>query len=145
MHRTGLFDCQHCNKPPHSDHFSHHYHPIITIFQKARGLRLLSPEAADAAAAANSGGTGLRVVAALSLSSGAPLRVPLARGAAEALVPRFSNVEAAHMLHHYHERGAAEAPSAAAAEKLRALCHGAGDALRRLGPRAAQLGDLNTL
>lgn len=50
----------------------------------------------------------------------------------------------AHLLHYYHERGLAEAPSALQVEKLRALTNGAGDDLRRLGPRTAQL-DTNTL
>lgn len=70
--------------------------------------------------------------------------MPLSPAAEAFAVPRFSNAEAAHLLHYYHERGAAEAPSAAQVEKLCAVAAGSGDDLRRLGPRAAQL-DLNTL
>jgi hypothetical protein len=53
-------------------------------------------------------------------------------------------VEVAHLLHFYHERGMAEAPSASQVEKLRAITNGSGADLRRIGLRSAQL-DTNTL
>jgi hypothetical protein len=53
-------------------------------------------------------------------------------------------IEVAHLLHFYHERGLVEAPSAAQVEKLRAITNGSGSDLRRLGLRSAQL-DTNVL
>jgi hypothetical protein len=50
----------------------------------------------------------------------------------------------AHLLHYYHERGLAEAPSVSQVEKLRAITNGSGIDLRVLGPRTAQL-DTNVL
>jgi len=71
-----------------------------------------------------------------SLSSTKPLTDPLPQPTKQ--------VEVAHLLHFYHEKGLAEAPSASQVEKLRSITNGSGTDLRRLGPRTAQL-DTNVL
>ncbi|KAI8473917.1 MAG: mitochondrial ribosomal death-associated protein 3-domain-containing protein [Monoraphidium minutum] len=102
----------------------------------ASGMRLLARR--------NLGG--VRVLAATSAAGGARAAeaMRLRRGVVKFDMPRFSAVEVAHLLHFYHERGLAEAPSRGQVDKLRAITNGSGADLRRLGPRSAQL-DTNTL
>jgi small subunit ribosomal protein S29 len=111
----------------------------------ARGMRLLgsdpSPSSSTAALTPLLLGPHARVVAATTASRGIGQEADAAT-AAEAQqqqqqgiysIPRFSEAEVAHALHHYYERGLIGCPpSAAEVRKMAALTSGNGAELRRL-------------